>query len=105
MLNNTPVPSEVMRKWQEILDLRAEIVHVPSALIMRVETPNIKVLLSSESDGNPYEPDETTSLNTGLYCETVMNTRRPLLVPDALPDDDWKANTRHQAGDDLLPRG
>ena len=92
MLHATPVPAEIMRKWQGIVDLLADIVRVPSALIMRVEPPNIKVLIASESHGNPYEPDEEASLNTGLYCETVMNTRRPLLVPDALQDEDWKTN-------------
>ena len=92
MLHNTPVPPEIMRKWQGIVDLLADIVHVPSALIMRVEPPHIKVLVSSESLGNPYEPDEEASLNTGLYCETVMSTRRPLRVPDALQDEDWKTN-------------
>ena len=86
------VPAEVMRKWQEIVDLLADILNVPSALIMRVEPPNIKVFVSSESKGNPYEPDEVACLNTGLYCETVMNTRRPLIVPDALQDEAWKSN-------------
>jgi PAS domain S-box-containing protein len=92
VLPDTRVPAEIMRKWQEIVDLLAEIVHVPSALIMRVEPPNIKVLVASETDGNPYEPDEAASLNTGLYCETVMGTRRPLVVPDALQDEVWKSN-------------
>ena len=31
---------------------------MPSALIMRVEPPNIKVLVASEAEGNPYEPGE-----------------------------------------------
>ncbi|MFC0399851.1 ATP-binding protein [Paraburkholderia rhizosphaerae] len=75
-----------------MVDLLAEIVQVPSALIMRVEPPNIRVLVSSKSSGNPYEPAETAPLNSGLYCETVMKTRRPLLVPDALQDDAWKSN-------------
>jgi signal transduction histidine kinase len=86
------VPSEIIQKWQELVNLIAEIVHVPSALVMRVEPPNIKVLVASESHGNPYEPDELAPLNSGLYCETVMKTRRSLLVPDALRDDDWKSN-------------
>src|SRR5215813_11076134 len=59
---------------------------------MKVEPPNIRVFASSESKGNPYEPDAVACLNTGLYCETVMKTRQPLLVPDALADDDWKSN-------------
>lgn len=92
MLHDTQVPAEILRKWQGIVDLLADIVRVPSALIMRVEPPNIKVLVASESEGNPYEPDEEASLNTGLYCETVMSTRQPLLVPDALHDEGWKSN-------------
>jgi PAS domain S-box-containing protein len=89
---STQVPAEIVMKWQEIVDLLAEIMHVPSALVMQVEPPNIKVFVSSESKGNPYEPNETAPLNTGLYCETVMKNRRPLLVPDALQDEGWKSN-------------
>ena len=92
MPHSIPVPPEIVRKWQQIVDLTAEIMHVPSALIMRVESPNIKVFVSSETTGNPYERDEVASLNTGLYCETVMKTRQPLLVPDALRDEQWQAN-------------
>lgn len=79
-------------KWQEIVDLLAELMHVPSALVMQVEPPRIKVFVSSESKGNPYEPNETAPLNTGLYCETVIKNRRPLLVPDALQDEEWRSN-------------
>jgi len=86
------VPSEIVEKWQEIVNIIAEIVHVPSALVMKVEPPNIKVFVSSESNGTPYERDELAPLNTGLYCETVMKTRQSLLVPDALRDEEWKTN-------------
>ncbi len=86
------VPPGIIQKWQEIVDLLAAVLRVPSALIMKVEPPNIRVFLRSESEGNPYESDELACLNTGLYCETVMNTRRLLLVPDALSDQDWNAN-------------
>src|SRR5436190_15897843 len=86
------VPSQVTQKWQEIVDLLAEVFHVPSALIMKVEPPNIKVFVRSESEGNPYERNEVACLDTGLYCETVMKTRRLLLVPDALADQEWNAN-------------
>ncbi|MEX3957684.1 ATP-binding protein [Trinickia sp. EG282A] len=92
MSHLTQVPPETVRKWQEIVNLLAEIMRVPSALIMQVEPPNIKVFVSSESTGNPYEPAETAALNTGLYCETVMKTGQPLLVPDALQDEAWKSN-------------
>ena len=86
------VPSQVTQKWQEIVDLLAEVLHVPSALIMKVEPPHIEVFVRSESEGNPYEKGELACLNTGLYCETVMQSRRLLLVPDALADQEWNAN-------------
>src|ERR1044072_4220368 len=88
----TQVPSQTVEKWQEIIDLVAELLHVPSALVMKVEPPNIKVFVSSESERNPYERHQVAGLNTGLYCETVMKSRQLLLVPDALVDEEWKAN-------------
>ena len=86
------IPQAVIDKWQEITNLLAELVQVPAALIMRVEPPEISVFVASKSQGNPYHPRERACLNTGLYCETVMRTRQPLLVPDALEDDEWRAN-------------
>lgn len=87
------IPEATAQKWQEITNLLAEILHVPAALIMKVEPSGaIVVFSSSESKGNPYERGERASLNTGLYCETVMRNRRPLLVPDALADEEWKSN-------------
>ena len=95
-MNNTletiQVPAQITEKWQEIIDLLAEVLHVPSALIMKVEPPNIRVFARSASEGNPYERDERACLSTGLYCETVMKTRQLLLVPDALADQEWIAN-------------
>jgi PAS domain S-box-containing protein len=86
------VPSLIIQKWQEIIDLLAEVLHVPSALIMKVEPPNIRVFVRSESEGNPFERDELACLNTEMYCDAVLKTRRLLLVPDALADQEWNAN-------------
>jgi hypothetical protein len=91
-MSTAEVPIEIVHKWQEIVNIIAEIIHVPSALVMKVEPPNIKVFVSSESHSNPYEHNELAPLNTGLYCETVMKTRQSLLVPDALRDEEWKSN-------------
>ena len=89
------VPSEIIRKWQEFVNLLAEIMHVPSASIMRVDPPHIKVFVSSTSKGNPCEPG---ALDTGPYCDTVMKTGQPLLVPDALENEAWKANPHVKLG-------
>jgi hypothetical protein len=36
------VPPEIVRKWQEFVNLLAEIMHVPSASIMRADPPTSK---------------------------------------------------------------
>ena len=86
------VPDEILAKWQRIVDLMARIVSVPAGLIMKVDPPQIEVLLASNTDGNPYEKGERANLNSGLYCETVMNQRSPLHVPNALKDPAWDHN-------------
>jgi PAS domain S-box-containing protein len=89
---NIEVPSEIVQKWQEIVNLLAEIIHVPAALVMKLEPPNIKVFVSSESSGNPYEKDEVACFDPGLYCARVIKSQQQLLVPDALQDEEWKSN-------------
>jgi len=45
----------------------AEIFDDPAGLIMRVMSSQIEVLVSSQTQGNPYKPHETSKLNMGLY--------------------------------------
>jgi len=89
------VPPDIIRKWQEIVDLLADVMHVPSASIMRLEPPQIKVFVSSGSKGNPCVPG---SVDTGPYCETVLKSRKPLRVTDALTDETWRANPHVKSG-------
>jgi hypothetical protein len=87
-------PSEaILNKWQDIVDIMAELIDVPAALIMRLVDSDIEVLVSSQSEGNPYHPgDREHFLGSGLYCETVINTKDKLLIPNALKNEKWKNN-------------
>lgn len=87
-----PIPEKIQDKWQRIVDIMARILEVPAGLIMKVETPYIKVFLRSHSEGNPYEKNEHADINTGLYCETVMREKQRLLVSSALDDPKWDHN-------------
>ncbi|MEI6624698.1 MAG: diguanylate cyclase, partial [Actinomycetes bacterium] len=92
VLDDLEVPPSFLENWQMTVDLLADIAGVSASLIMRVHEQEIEVLVSSRSKGNVYEPGERAPLDTGLYCETVMSTRRRLLVPNALKDPDWDHN-------------
>ena len=86
------IPDEMLAKWQRVVNLMARIVNAPAGLIMKVDPPQIEVFVSSTTKGNPYEKGERGDLDTGLYCETVMAQRAPLLVPNALMDPIWDHN-------------
>lgn len=87
------VSDEVLAKWQAIVDLMAEMIGVPAALIMRIVESDIEVFVSSKSPGNPYRPGSRERLvGSGLYCETVVRTKSRLLVPNALADERWRNN-------------
>lgn len=90
---NIIVSKEIISKWQEIVNTMAEIIDVPAGLIMRVEEPYIEVFSSSKSSANPYKVGKREHLHgSGFYCESVIETRKKLLVPNALQDPIWSKN-------------
>lgn len=95
------IPSDVLRKWQRIVDLLASIVGVPSAVVCKLAPPDdtsYSIVANSSSEGNPFRMDETFSMDIGTFCETVIKSRQPLLVADALEDERWKSAPELQVG-------
>jgi transcriptional regulator with GAF, ATPase, and Fis domain len=89
----------VLGKWQNVVDIMAELLGVPAGLIMRCRGDEIEVLVASTLPGNPYHPGEKEQLpGSGLYCETVIKTRQMLIVPNALQDETWRANPDIELG-------
>ncbi len=87
------IEQHVLDEWQETVDIIADIISVPAALIMRISDNDIEVCLSSDSPNNPYHPGDRELLyGSGLYCERVIITKDKLLIPDALSDEHWKDN-------------
>lgn len=62
------ITSAIVEKWQSLVDTVAELVDVPSGLIMKLNEDNIEVFLKSKSEENPYHVGEKAPLVYGLYC-------------------------------------
>ena len=87
------IAKDILSKWQNIVDIMAELIGIPAALIMRLVESDIEVFISSKSQGNPYNVgDREYFLGSGLYCETVINSKNKLLIRNALEDEKWKNN-------------
>ncbi len=90
--NKPQIKNEMKNKWQNLINVMAECLDVPSGLIMEIKTSRISVFLSSLSEGNPYKEGESEKLLMGLYCETVIGTGESLSIPDATKLEGWKDN-------------
>lgn len=90
--DNMVIPDEMSSGWQVIVNLLAEIISVPAALIMRVHKEHIEVFSVNNNNANPYHIGDKEGLGQGLYCETVINDNRLLLVPNASKDSQWQNN-------------
>ncbi|MEF1288831.1 sensor domain-containing phosphodiesterase [Vibrio sp. M260118] len=86
------IPDDISGSWQNIVNLLAEIVNVPAALIMRVHKEHIEVFSANNNHKHPYKVGDSETLGQGLYCETVVNENRNLIVPNASIDPQWASN-------------
>lgn len=95
------IPPDVLQKWQRIVDLLANIMSVPSAVVCKLEPPNYthyKVISSSHSEGNPFPAEQFFAMDIGTFCETVIKSNRPLLVANATQEERWKSAPEIQTG-------
>ena len=91
--NRENLTKKVLNEWQNMLNETAEILGVPAGLITRVDGEEIEILLSSETEGNPYPADYVTHYpDSGWYCEYTLKSRGLNLIPNALQDPKWRDN-------------
>lgn len=86
------ISTNVINKWQDIINLIADILNVPAGLIMKVTKDHMEVFLKSKNIENPYPSDGKDHLGHGLYCETVLATNSELLIDNSLKYEVWKDN-------------
>ncbi|MCA1795015.1 MAG: hypothetical protein LC660_14305, partial [Desulfobacteraceae bacterium] len=82
------IPDSLMGKWQNIVDLLADVLTVPSAIITRVYPPEIEVICSARHPNNPYKSGDR-ALMAKHYCEAVVSNNQKLQVTYAPKDPAW----------------
>jgi PAS domain S-box-containing protein len=95
------ITPDVLRNWQRICDLLANIMQVPSAVVTRLEPPDhasYRVIVANSSKSNPFPVDGIFAMDIGTFCETVIKSREPLLVANGLETDQWKSAPEMRVG-------
>ena len=87
-----PVDESTLARWQQVIDLVAETIGVPAALITHLDPPHLAIYAANQNPDSPYRKGQAVDLNTGQYCEAVMAKRAMIRIPDARKDPDWSSN-------------
>ena len=91
--NRENLTENILKEWQNLLNETADIFAVPAGLITRVDGNEIEILLSSETEGNPYPADFVSQYpDSGWFCEYTLKSNGLNLIPNALNDPQWKDN-------------
>ncbi len=92
--NKETLNQSILTEWQNLLNETADILGVPAGLITRIDGAEIEILLSSETNGNPYPTSAKARYpDSGWFCEHTLKTKGLNLIPSALEDDRWKDNS------------
>ncbi|ROV57707.1 GGDEF domain-containing protein [Vibrio ponticus] len=86
------IPQAMSDSWQKIVNLIAQLIPVPSALVMRIHSNSIEVFSRNDNAIHPYRLGDSECLGSGLYCEYVIENQCQLVVENALNDDNWNQN-------------
>ncbi|WP_438971021.1 sensor domain-containing diguanylate cyclase [Methylophaga sp.] len=93
---NAPHPQVregLITQWQGMLEILAEFMGVPAALLMNFHMDELTVYAKNNSTLNPFiVGDKEKCSNSGLYCERVIKTNKRLFVHNALETEEWKDN-------------
>ena len=84
----TIIDESILKKWQKIVDIMAAVLNVPSAIVTRIDPPEIEVLRSAVVPGNPYNAGDKVMM-AKHYCEAVVTKNTKLRVSYAPKDPLW----------------
>ena len=85
------IPDHIIYRWQELVDIAAQVCNVPAALIMRTDDTIPHVVCANSNRDNPYQAGDHPPL-PGTYAEAVINRQATLFIPNAAQDSHWKTH-------------
>lgn len=91
------IPEAVVERWQHFVDTISSLLGAPSAMINRLDPPELEVFRSSIGPCNPF-PAGTRMPLLGIYCEAAVKRRQRVQVTDARNDPEWADSPTAKAG-------
>lgn len=78
-----------LNKWQELTELIVDLFGADCGAIVKLETGVFNVVVTSQNQHNFLHQDVEWSNDSKSFCRAVVETNKPLYVPNALDNDYW----------------
>jgi transcriptional regulator with GAF, ATPase, and Fis domain len=103
LIEITPVsdldfPGSIIVKWQEALDLLASTLNIAGSMITLFHPKEIEVFLSSRTQTNPFEENQTFYYGSRVYCEDTAGLQKLITIDNASEDNYWKFSPFYSCG-------
>lgn len=91
-ITHPAVNDDYFQQWQDLIDLFAEFMEVPVALLTHLDgNDELAIKVKNRAIANPYQINKKFQLTGfGSYCEFVIRQQQTLFVANANEDDSWK---------------
>ena len=92
------IPEKMQQRWQNLADLAACTLGVPSGQITRFTEETLEIFAANRDPENPFKNSDTAQLGSGMFCESVVGRRRLMTVNDIRISDYWRDNPFRETG-------
>ena len=93
------IPRSTCEAWQKSVDIMADLIDVPAALILKVRgSDELEVLVASDTDGNSYAHGDVTERHPDSFFEASIQGRTLLRVVNAERDERWRNGPADRRG-------
>lgn len=84
-IKNAVIPENIIQRWQEIVDTLSDLLSVPSAMINRLDPPELEVFQTNISADNPMAPGVRMPISEA-YCRRTIEKQEHIVFKDARTD-------------------
>ena len=95
---HTRLEKDLTEDWQAILDILAEFMQVPVALILQADNQQVNVYARNQSKRNPFRLKQNLPSGSSLFHKKVIETNQQLSVLDASQSKEWAKSNELQYG-------
>ena len=96
-IKNSIIPDDIIKRWQEIVDVIADLFSVPCVAINRLDPPELEAFMTNIGPDNPMPSGVRMSL-TEAYCRNTVIRQRQVIYTDARTDPEMAESIPVKAG-------